>query len=231
MDHSSDAIFVSDAVRAVRRLHHDLLTAAWRQRTIREHLEQQAERILEAHQQRNPAAAVHLNSWHPERSGQTAEAIFAHPISLDEARTTIAREYGFGNWDDAVERGGQRPDADFESVLDRLLAGETAALQSALDQNPSLAVRRSCYGHRSTLLHYVAANGVETHRQVTPRNLAELTQVLIDAGADVNATADMYGGGMTPLALLISSSHPELAGVVDDVAGVLRAAGAETDLP
>ena len=70
---------------------------------------------------------------------------------------------------------------------------------------------------------------METHRQVVPRNLPEVTRVLIDAGADVNATAEMYGGGSTTIALLITSCHPAEAGVVDDAVQVLLNAGAETD--
>jgi hypothetical protein len=53
--------------------------------------------------------------------------------------------------------------------------------------------------------------------------------ILIDAGADVNATAQMYGGGSTTIALLISSSFSAEAGVMDDVVKVLADAGAETD--
>jgi hypothetical protein len=64
---------------------------------------------------------------------------------------------------------------------------------------------------------------------VVPRNLAEVTQILLNAGADVNATAEMYGGGSTTIALLVTSSHPAEAGVVDEVIEVLLDAGAETD--
>ena len=58
---------------------------------------------------------------------------------------------------------------------------------------------------------------------------AEVTRSLLDAGADVNAVAGMYGGGSTTIALLITSSHPAEAGVVEEVVKVLLEAGAETD--
>ena len=61
-----------------------------------------------------------------------------------------------------------------------------------------------------------------------PLNLAEVAQTVLDAGADVNATAEMYGGGCTTIALLITSAFPAEAGVVDDVVKVLIDAGAET---
>ncbi len=110
-----------------------------------------------------------------------------------------------------------------------MLEGDVNALRGLLERKPSLVHERSEFGHRSTLLHYVGSNGVETHRQRVPHNLAEITQTLLDAGADVNATAEMYGGGSTTIALLITSSHPADAGVMDEVVKVLVDAGAETN--
>jgi hypothetical protein len=116
--------------------------------------------------------------------------------------------------------------------VDTLLRGDVEKLRGLLNSNPSLVHQRSRYGHGSTLLHYVGSNGIETYRQRVPMNLAEITRVLIDAGADVNATANMYGGGSTTLGLLVTSDHPATAGVTDEVRKVLVDAGAkETELP
>jgi hypothetical protein len=79
------------------------------------------------------------------------------------------------------------------------------------------------------LLHYVGSNGVETYRQKVPLNLAAITRLLVEAGADVNATANMYGGGSTALGLLVTSDHPAKAGVTADVLKVLVEAGAKGD--
>ena len=64
--------------------------------------------------------------------------------------------------------------------------------------------------HHATLLHYVAANGVEDFRQLTPPNAVEIARRLLDAGAAVDALADTYGGGsdQTTMNLLVSSAHP-----------------------
>jgi hypothetical protein len=150
-------------------------------------------------------------------------------FTLDDARATIAREYGFADWADVEQRGTEPPDRDFEAAVDALLSGDLNGLRDLIEQQPSLVHERSRFGHRSTLLHYVGSNGVETHRQVVPRHLAEVTQILIDAGADVNAAAEMYGGGSTTIVLLMTSSHPAEAGVMDEVVNVLVDAGAETD--
>jgi hypothetical protein len=72
----------------------------------------------------------------------------------------------------------------------------------------------------------MAANGVEISRQVVPRNLPELVELLIESGADVDACARAYGADLRPLDLLLTSGHPHAAGVTADVAALLRDAGA-----
>ncbi len=89
------------------------------------------------------------------------------------------------------------PVSQFESAVDAIVAGDIAALEKQLRQNPELVATRSTRDHRSTLLHYVSANGVEDFRQKTPTNIVEITKMLLDAGADVNAESDAYGGRST----------------------------------
>jgi ankyrin repeat protein len=76
------------------------------------------------------------------------------------------------------------------------------------------------------LMHYVGPNGIEYFRQLTPRNAPEIARLLIAAGADVNATADMYGGGATVLGLSATSITPAIAGVVEPLLGALIDGGA-----
>jgi hypothetical protein len=54
----------------------------------------------------------------------------------------------------------------------------------------------------------VSANGVEGYRQKTPKNIVEIAKVLLNAGADVNAEAEVYGGGATTLGLVATSVYP-----------------------
>ena len=96
---------------------------------------------------------------------------------------------------------------------------------------PSLARGRSTREHRSTLLHYVSANGVEDFRQKTPKNIVEITKLLLNAGADVNAESDAYGGRSTTLGLAATSCHPEEAGVQLPLMDLLIAHGATIDGP
>ena len=45
--------------------------------------------------------------------------------------------------------------------------------------------------------------------------------VLLDAGADVDAKIEVYGGLHSTLELLLSSAHPRAAGLLDDMAQML----------
>lgn len=218
--------YVSEMVRGVERLHGDLFTDHFRQLPIRDQLDQQAHRILQAHGAGDSAVVPHITCWHPALVCHSAADIMSSSFTLDDARQTIAREYGFADWHDVETGGANPPDAAFELAVDTLLSGDVERLRGMLASDPSLVQRRSCYGHRATLLHYVGSNGVETYRQRVPLNLAEVTRVLIEAGADVNAVANIYGGSRA-LGLLVTSDHPARAGVAAEVAAILTDAGAK----
>jgi hypothetical protein len=82
------------------------------------------------------------------------------------------------------------PVSAFETAVDAIVSGDLATLEKLLSATPKLARARSTREHRSTLLHYVSANGVEDFRQKTPKNIVEITKLLLTAGADVNAESD-----------------------------------------
>ena len=58
------------------------------------------------------------------------------------------------------------------------------------------------------------------------QDIEAIATVLLDAGADVNAEADVYGGGATTFALVVTSAHPRAAGVQNQLADLLLARGA-----
>ncbi|HSR50859.1 MAG TPA: ankyrin repeat domain-containing protein [Acidobacteriota bacterium] len=117
----------------------------------------------------------------------------------------------------------------FEEARDAAIRGDAAKLRQMLLGDPELIHARSPRPHRSTLLHYMAANGVETEVQQTPQNAPEILRILLDAGAEVDALCNSYGGGpaQTTLALLASSSHPAQAGVQGEMVRMLVEAGAD----
>ena len=114
---------------------------------------------------------------------------------------------------------GADPAARFEAAADLVVEGNTTALAELLESDVGLATRRSPRPHGATLLHYVAANGVEDERQRVPANAVEIAALLIDHGARIDATAEFYGGGpgSTPLVALVTSGHPQQAGLMEDL--------------
>src|SRR5712691_9047458 len=118
------------------------------------------------------------------------------------------------------------PASRFEAAVDAIVGGDLALLARLLGEDPGLVRARSTRPHRATLLHYVAANGVEDERQRTPRNAVEVTRMLLEAGAEVDAEADVYGGGARTLGLVATSIHPAHAGVLVPLIELLLEAGA-----
>jgi ankyrin repeat protein len=111
------------------------------------------------------------------------------------------------------------------------VAGDVATLEALLRARPGLARARSTRDHRSTLLHYVSANGVEDFRQQTPPNIVAITSLLLAAGAEVDAASEAYGGGSTAIGLIATSVHPEEAGVQIALLELLLDHGAHVDQP
>jgi hypothetical protein len=147
-----------------------------------------------------------------------------------DAREIIRCTHGFGSWAEyeafvAATRSAGSPVARFEAAAAAMVSGDVATLRALLHEDPDLIHRRSPRVHHATLLHYVGANGIEGFRQHTPPNAVEVLQLLLDAGADVNAVADVYGGSLT-LGLVGTSLHPERAGMQQSLMDLLRAHGA-----
>lgn len=148
-------------------------------------------------------------------------------IPPDEARSVIAREHDFASWDEFLaHRSGP-----FEDAVEAIIEGDAETLRRLLSEHPDLIRARSPRRHHSTLLHYVGANGVEGFRQKTPKNSVEIAKILLDAGAEIDATADMYGGGSTTLGLIATSVHPMLAGVQLGLIDFFLEHGAAIDHP
>jgi hypothetical protein len=155
----------------------------------------------------------------------------APDYTAGDGRAIIAREHHVESWDEFANLTDALKDpvsqiAQFEAAVDAVAGGDVAGLGRVIATNPDLVRARSRRTHHATLLHYVGANGVEGFRQRIPTNAVEIAEILVDAGADVDATADMYGGGPTTLGLVATSIHPATAGVQEDLMAFLLARGA-----
>jgi ankyrin repeat protein len=203
----------SSPVHDYRKQAHDLLDA-WREGDA------DAIRIFRHSHPRFLDARI---PWLPKNLSETE--LRSTPLDVDDARLAIARWYDFRDWQaladyvDAVTRENS-PVFRFEAAVEAVISGDVTALQSILSADRELVHARSTRishfdppSHRATLLHYVAANGVEGYRQKTPKNAVDVAKTLLEAGAEVDALADMYGGQCTTMSLLVSSCHPAQAGV------------------
>jgi ankyrin repeat protein len=193
----------------------------------------QADTLLDAWNAGDETAICVFRSRHPKflddkipwlQRNLTDAEVRATPIDRDDARLALARAYDFQDWAHleeyvaSVQQPG--PIARFERAVEAVIDGDISTLEQLLAEDPELVRARSTRVthfdppmHRSTLLHYLAANGVEGHRQRSPKNAAAIAKVLLEAGADPNALSWAYGGQCTTMALLVSSSPPDEAGV------------------
>ena len=114
-----------------------------------------------------------------------------------------------------AERKESKKDEKTRTIRSAIRSGDTALLFSLLDAE-SLGAVVDDEGN-TPLLH--AARFGKT----------ACLELLVEAGADVNATANMYGGGSMVLGLPVTSDHPAKAGVTGDARKVLEAAGAKRD--
>jgi ankyrin repeat protein len=169
------------------------------------------------------------------------EEIRKVPIELEDTQLAIAHWYSFQNWQrlaEWVEAVAQddSPVARFEVAVEAVIHGDSNLLRNSLRQHPDLVRARSTIVthhdppvHGATLLHYTAANGIEGYRQLSPPNAVEVAKILLDAGAEPDALAGMYGGQCTTMSMLVSSAPPANAGVQVPLVETLLEYGASVD--
>jgi ankyrin repeat protein len=117
----------------------------------------------------------------------------------------------------------------FARSVKAVITGDVDALRTELSTDPSLVRARSVRPHRATLLHYVAANGIESELQRQVPSSDEIAAVLLAAGAEVDAGCHAYGRSATTMELLVSSDHPNEAGIAGKLVRLLCCAGAGID--
>ena len=150
-------------------------------------------------------------------------------------RSILTHNHCFETWDQFADflEARKRTDskvARFEAAADAIVTGDIATLERLLREDPSLIRARSTRKHRATPLHYAGSNGVEYFRQKCPKNIVAVVKILLQAGAEIDALAEVYGRD-TALGLAATSIHPVIAGVQIPLLGALLDAGAAMDAP
>ena len=212
--------------------------------------EAQAARLLGAWRAGDRTAVDLFRHHHPRFLDDTigwlakrlsVDELRSAPIDESDARLALARWYDFADWARLCEYAEAVADpesavARFEAGAEAIVDGDAVGLMTLLRSDPALICARSTRVtrfdppvHRATLLHYVAANGVEGHRQRTPPNAVEIARHLLDAGAEVDALAGMYGASSPTLTMLVSSSPPARAALQEPLADTLLDFGADIE--
>jgi hypothetical protein len=191
----------------------------------------QAELLRDAASRGVPAADAVLRFAElvPEQTGR--QVVADRELDIDSARLAMAKDHWYADLAEALACGYE-VDTRFEAAADAIHSGDLETLRRLLDAHPGLVRMRSPFPHRQTLLHHVAANGIEVERQLqSPSNAVDVLRLLIDRGADPDATCDSYGGGngATTLCLLASSAGPAAAGVQAALVEALCRGGARVD--
>ncbi|PWU13703.1 MAG: hypothetical protein C5B50_18735 [Verrucomicrobia bacterium] len=214
--------------------------------------ERQARDLIRAYRARDPEALRCIRQHHPrlpgrantnDRNSVTHSEIRKAKVTLADAQTIVARWHGFAGWLNLkkhIEALANKESCvlKFELAVEAVTRGDLATLKLLIGNHPELIRARSTREHQATLLHYVSANGVEGYRQKTPGNAVKIAEMLIKAGAEVDADLD-YGlagrrlyperTGSTTLGLVATSVHPAVAGVQIGLLKVLLKAGADVN--
>lgn len=146
-------------------------------------LRRQAKDLLKAYRSGEPEAVSRVRDGLPRLTGASDEAVMAAACTLQDVQHVTAVKYGFDDWTalkDAVERLTD-PVRAFHEAVEK---GDVEAVAAALSENAELVAARP-EPNGNTPLHVAAYSGQ-----------AEVARLLIDAGADVEATA---GEGWRPL--------------------------------
>jgi hypothetical protein len=196
-----------------------------------EQTRKQAKELLKSFKAGDSKTLNYIRWNHPRFNGLSDDEIRAGRFQLADAQLVIAGLHSFESWPKLLQHIALLDKKDpeimrFENAADAIVGGDVLTLLKMLRENPELIHARSTRHQRAPLIHYIAANGIEGYRQVTPPNVIEVATVLLDAGAEVDAVSDAYGGGWTTLGLVATSAHPRRAGVQIPLMDLLLGRGA-----
>jgi ankyrin repeat protein len=193
----------------------------------------QADQLSQELQAGNEDAAWKFKWMHPRYRGKHVSTVKSADLTLADAQLVVALNYAFASWDDLVNYANaihdDGPMLRYEDAVEAIVTGDVQVLRSLITAHPELTRARSSRSHHATLLHYLGANGVEDVRQKTPANAVEIANILLGAGAEVDALADLYDSKCTTMSMLVSSSHPAEAGLQTQLAELLAQYGASLE--
>jgi len=180
-----------------------------------EQLRKQAKDLLKSHKSGNPEALRRFQENHPDFSAAPLPAIQAAAVSLAEAQLVLAREHGFASWPklkEHVESILLETRDPLELFKEAFHADDAPLFAKLLARHPAIKARLN------------EPLGPFDSQPITHAKSREMLDVLLAAGADINAKSRWWAGGFG----LLHNAPPELAayaikrGAVVDVHAAAR---------
>lgn len=203
--------YIPSSVLQIQQLHAPVIDHPNEFDQVGTQLEGFARLSFEAWQRGEELTLELVSNHHPHHLGKSREELAGEIFTQDDFMLMVAREHGFDAWEEVPADIYLSPP--FEVGIDLMLMGHGEALKKHLQVFPHLVYQKSYYGHEATLLHYLASNGIEMRRQMVPKNLVEMMEILLEFGADKDARMKVYGGGFTSWELYSTGAHPYSAGI------------------
>jgi hypothetical protein len=163
-----------------------------------EHLKNQAKDLLKLHKSGDPEAVKRFQESHPQWSKATESAVRSATLTLSDAQVVIAREYGFASWPKLKEQVDAiaLETGDPLELFKKAFAEHDAGLfRQLLERHPEF---------KAKINEPVAAFDAPVITRVRSR---EMLDVLLEAGADINAKSRWWAGGFG----LLHGAEPDLA--------------------
>jgi ankyrin repeat protein len=203
-------------------------------------LKLQAKELQRLHGENRQAAAARIVANHPRFKHRDVASVLTEPLQLADYQLVLAREYGFESW--AVLKHEVETDSrlaaftlhpNFDDAVSAIRSGNIGRLETLLDEHPELVTartnldRRHGYFAGATLLHHVAWN--PSQNEPVPSNVVDIARLLLDRGADVNASTLGRSAGNT-MGLVVTSRMASEANASGPLIELLRARGSALDL-
>lgn len=191
------------------------------------YLRKHARNLLKSLHAGEPDAQSRFRSAHPRLSETTSDSELAK-LQLSDAQLVLSREYGFDTW---ARMKAHIESPVFVAAVDAIRNSDADRLRALIEEDPSIVqiggvldeeFGKDSYFAGAPLLHYVAGHPTPQNR--LPDDPVELTKILLDAGADPNAT-NRKGGTM--LGLVATFSQIRIRGLMDEMIDTLVAGGAD----
>jgi hypothetical protein len=163
-----------------------------------EQLKKQAKDLLQAYKVRQPDALRRVHEHHPRLSKSPKLEMGTAPLKLSDAQLVIAREYGFESWPklkDHVDSLSLATVEPLELFKQAFHADDAAMFRKLLARYPEMKA------------HINAPVAAFDAPVITKVHSREMLDVLLEAGADINARSRWWAGGFG----LLDSAEPDLA--------------------